>query len=140
SLAERAAEVAGTVAAAREHGEAIVLAELGQTNGDALFADAIASHLPGAFRLPAIASIEDITAAIAHARAFVATSPQGRSTALAFGVPTAPLEVNSALAIEPSVDERMRAQLEREVDAELDELAAIAARSWSERMAAGDPA
>src|SRR5207244_11510504 len=110
-----------------------------QTNGDALLADALASHLPGAFRLPAIASLEDIAAAIANARAFVGTSTQGRSTALAFGVPTWPLEANSALASEPSVDERMRTNLQHEVDAELDELAAIAERSWSDRIAASEP-
>jgi lipopolysaccharide transport system ATP-binding protein len=136
SLVEQAADIARALTEAREPSDEIVLAELSQTNGDAVFADAIAAHLPGASRLPAIASLEDITAAIAHARLFVGTSARGRSAALAFGVPTASLASDSALDLVASAEELSPAALHNEVDAAFDELAAIAEDSWSARAAA----
>ena len=48
----------------------------------------------GIFRVPSSASLVDLLAAIAHAQAFVGSSPHGRFTAQAFGVP----------AVEPSED------------------------------------
>jgi Polysaccharide pyruvyl transferase len=134
SLGERAVDIAGALKAAHDAGDAIVLAELSQPTGDAQFADAVAPLLSGVFRLPATASVEDITATIARARAFAGASPQGHSVALALGVPSLPIEASS-LDIKNSIDERTQARLQHEADAELDELASIAERSWSDRVA-----
>jgi hypothetical protein len=134
SLADRAAEIASALRVVSD--DELVAAELSETSGDRLFADAIAQRLPHARRLPAVASVEDITAAIAHARAFVAASPQGRSAALAFGVPTAPLTADSPLELPISTEERDTAPLQHDADVSFDELAEIAESSWSDRVAA----
>jgi hypothetical protein len=111
----------------------IVLAELSPSRGTAGLADAPTPHVPGVLRLPAQASLEDIVAAIANARAVVATSPQARATAHAFGVPV--MMPTGASTAEAAIDEAARARLEDQVDAELDVLAALAERSWSDRAA-----
>jgi hypothetical protein len=107
----------------------IVLAELRPNRGTAGLADAPVPHVGSVFRLPAHASLEDIVAAIAHAGTVVSTSPQAKATAHAFGVPVV------TPAEETAIDEAARARLQEQVDAELDELAAIAERSWSDRAA-----
>jgi hypothetical protein len=78
------------------------------------------------FRLPAQATVEDITAAIAHAQAVAGRSVT--SVALGFGVP--PLKDTHA-----AVD-----QLEAGLDAELDAIAELAERSWSRRAATDETA
>jgi hypothetical protein len=134
SLADRAAEIASALRAVSD--DELVLAELSETSGDRLFAEAIAQHVPNARRLPAAAGVEDISAAIAHGRAFVAASPQGRSAALAFGVPTASLTPDSRLELPINMEEPDPAALQHEADVSFDELAEIAERSWSDRVAA----
>jgi len=131
SIADRASEIAHEVGALNAP---IVLAELTGWRGDDLFADTIAPLLPDPpFRLPTQLTLEDITAAIAHARAFVGTSPAGHSTALAFGVPsTAPTE-GLALALRATAGESLVAELQDGMDSEFDELAALAERAWSAR-------
>lgn len=116
SIADRASEVAALDAS-------IVLVQL--TPGDGELADAIATLLPEPlFRLPAQVSLEDLTAAIAHAHAFVGSSEAGRSTALAFGVAA-------------GGKARLVAELQGRVDAELDRLAALAESAWTARTASG---
>ena len=66
----------------------VVLLETGPCHGDRRFTDALAPHLRRpAHRMPAGASIEDIAAAIAHARGFVGISLHGNVTAVVHGVP-----------------------------------------------------
>jgi len=66
----------------------VVLLETGPCHGDRRFTDALAPHLRRpAHRMPAGASIEDIAAAIAHARGFVGISFHGNVTAFVHGVP-----------------------------------------------------
>jgi polysaccharide pyruvyl transferase len=136
SLADRASEIASAIRKVSDPGDELVLVELSETRGDRLFANAIAGHLPGVRRLPESASLEDITAAIANARAFVAAAPQGRSAALAFGAPTAPLTADPTLVFPDGMKEPNPVPLQEEADASLDELAEIAERSWSARVAA----
>jgi hypothetical protein len=80
--------------------------------------------------LPTHLVLEDLVAAIAHARAFVAASAAGRAVALSFGIPP----------VDATVDESLRDELQRRVDAEYDALAALAERAWSARAASGSPA
>jgi Polysaccharide pyruvyl transferase len=136
SLAHRASEIAGTFKTVADAGEELVLVELSEASGDRLFANAIAEHLPGVRRLPASAGIEDITAAIAHARAVVASSAQARSAALAFSVATAALGADAPFDLPISTEQRNPVSLQQEADASFDELAEIAERSWSARVAA----
>ena len=145
SLAERGSEIVGALEAALKEDVDVVLVELSPARGESVFADAIAHRLGPLFRLPPQVSLEEIAAAIAKACAFVGTSPQGSSTALAFGVPAvmladSPAEelaaaVRLALDGDAAVDEPGRIELEQRVDAELDEVAAIAERSWLDRAA-----
>jgi Polysaccharide pyruvyl transferase len=70
------------------------------------------------FRLPTEVTLEDVTAAIAHAGAFVGTSAAGQATALAFGIPS---RAGS------------REELQARADSELDQLAALAEAEWAAR-------
>jgi len=66
----------------------VLVVEADPGRGDGAFADALAPHLPPTlFRLPAIATVEDVAAAIAHARAFVGSSAPAQALAYAYGVP-----------------------------------------------------
>ncbi len=149
--------------AAQHHpGLPIVLAALAPVQGDAEFADALASRIEGpVYRLPAEVTLEDLVAAIANARAFVGSSLHGYLTALAFGVPGALVSDGGQSALdafgEPAVDVRdtsrfaetiaatlrgeaavdadaMRA-LADTVDEHFDALAELAEESWSKRLA-----
>jgi hypothetical protein len=108
------------VFAARSDTEAVVVAEL-QPLRDSASADALPEGLNNAFRLPQHATVEDISAAIANAGLFVGTA---ESVAVAFGVPS------------PShPDPGPRGELQTRLDAELDAIAELAERSWSQRVA-----
>jgi polysaccharide pyruvyl transferase WcaK-like protein len=74
------------------HGELghppIVLIEIGPCHGDGAFLDALAASLPEpVHRMPAAVTLEDVTAALANARAFAGLSLHGSITALSYGVP-----------------------------------------------------
>jgi Polysaccharide pyruvyl transferase len=113
---------AGTSIAGRQIDGPVVLVELGPRE-----AETPEEQLPDTvFRLPAQASLEDIATAIAHARAFLCASPHGRATALSFGVPL--------------LDGEGETSCEQEVDTELDALAGLAERSWSDRADEATPA
>src|SRR5204862_7486308 len=75
------------------------------------------------FRLPSEVTLEDVTAAIAHAGAFVGTSAAGQATALAFGAPARASGQDVASA-------GSREELQERADAELDGLAALAEAEW----------
>ena len=106
---------AGTSVAGHHLDGPVVLVELGPGEHESPEA-----QLPDTvFRLPAQASLEDIATAIAHARAFLGTSPHGRATALSFGVPL--------------LDGESETAPEQDMDTELDALATLAERSWSDR-------
>jgi hypothetical protein len=123
--AKEAADVAHAVTT-RYAGEAVVLAELQPGCADAA-TDAIAAELGDVFRLPAHASVEDFTAAIAHARTFVGTAS---SVATGFGVPA----LHPSAILGPAPETGPLAELQARVDAELDTIAALAERSWSRRL------
>jgi hypothetical protein len=122
---KEAADVAHALTA-RYTGEAVVLAELRPGCDDAA-TDAIAAELGDAFRLPARASVEDFTAAIANARTFVGSAS---SVATGFGVPA--LHPSAILGAAPETGPL--AALQARVDAELDTIAVLAERSWSRRL------
>lgn len=72
----------------------IVLLETGPCHGDGDFADALSERLgPAAYRMPGDVALEDIAAAIAHARAFVGVSMHGTILAYVHGVPAATLNL-----------------------------------------------
>jgi hypothetical protein len=77
---------------------------------------AVESEAGEVFRLPEHATVEDVTAAIAYAGAFAGSA---RAVAAAFDVPTDPSLAAAELAVG--------------VDAELDTIAELAERSWSQR-------
>jgi hypothetical protein len=79
------------------------------------------------FGLPPQATLEDVTAAIAHARAVVSASAALRAAAASFGVPAA--------APGERLDGGSANDLQAGVDAELDELAAAGERAWAGRAA-----
>jgi Polysaccharide pyruvyl transferase len=88
-LAERAEELAATVATALERSPTpVVLLELGPGEGDGRLADALSRHpsIP-TFRLPSGAAVSDIAAVLAHSRAFLGTSARASVACSAFGVP-----------------------------------------------------
>ena len=71
----------------------IVLLETESGRGEAEFLDAIAPHLGDAvFRVPPSVALSDIAAVLAHARAFVGSSPSASLVAASFGVPALRLE------------------------------------------------
>jgi hypothetical protein len=89
ALAERADELAATVATALERSPIpVVLIELGPGGGDSRLADALLRH-PSVpiFRIPADAAVSDLVAVLSHARAFVGTSARASVACSAFGVP-----------------------------------------------------
>jgi hypothetical protein len=126
---DRAADLAHAVAAHFDSG-AIVLAEVQASHDDSRPADGTAAELGAVFRLPAHATLEDITAAIANAGVFVGTAS---SVATAFGVP-AFVPVGTPVVLQ-WVPEAESADLQARVDTELDAIAALAERSWSEQLA-----
>ncbi|HWN44767.1 MAG TPA: polysaccharide pyruvyl transferase family protein, partial [Thermoanaerobaculia bacterium] len=66
----------------------VVLIEIGPCHGDGEFLDGLAAHLPGPLhRMPGAVALEDVAAALAHARAYAGLSLHGVITAVAFGVP-----------------------------------------------------
>jgi polysaccharide pyruvyl transferase WcaK-like protein len=68
----------------------ILLLETGTCHGDAEFADALAERLDGrVLRMPESPTVEDIVAAIVHARGFAGISLHGNIVALASGIPNA---------------------------------------------------
>ena len=123
--AERAAETATNVAA-RFGTEPLVLLD-----PHSAFPEAEAAHVGDVFRLPRDASLEDITAAIASARAFVGGS-NATSVALGFGVPCL-TPAGAPVVLEPVPEPS--SELQDRVDAELDTIADLAERSWSMRAA-----
>ena len=88
-LAERAEELAATVATALERSPIpVILLELGPGEGDGRLADALSGHPSIAtFRLPSGAAVSDITAVLAHSRAFLGTSVRASVACSAFGMP-----------------------------------------------------
>ena len=91
---------------------------------------AIAAKTTRIFRLPAHASLEDITAAIANAQAVIGPTS---SVATAFGVP-ALVATGRDAAPELSQGPATLAELQTRVDAEFDTIAELAERSWSKRV------
>lgn len=89
---EIARGLAATVAASASL--PVVLLATGPCHGDERFADALARRLgpQGVQRLPACFVVEDVLAAIAHARAFVGVSLHGCITAFVHDVPFAVLD------------------------------------------------
>lgn len=66
----------------------VVLIEIGPCHGDGEFLDGLEEHLPGpVHRMPGAVALEDVAAALAHARAYAGLSLHGVLTAVAFGVP-----------------------------------------------------
>jgi len=77
----------------------IVLLETESGRGEAEFLDAIAPHLGDAvFRVPSSVALSDIAAVLAHARAFVGSSPAASLAAASFGVPVLRLESDGGRA------------------------------------------
>ncbi len=119
----RPADVAEVAGKAAGLGPPIAVVQLDGPARDEGVVDAIAALVPEQpSRLPAELTVEDVTAAIAQARAFVGTSAAGQAAARAFRV--------------QSEDDADPAGLQARVDAELDALAALAAEAWSARAAA----
>lgn len=170
AVAPHVEQVAATVSEAAQHhpGVPIVLVALAPARGDAEFAEALASRIPvPVYRLPAEVTLEDLVAAIANARAFVGSSPQGYLTALAFGVPGALVSaadpstldgfgawageqavanpadltetITALLRDDAEIDTRSVQVLADAVDEHFDTLAQIAEHSWSERLAGSEP-
>jgi hypothetical protein len=110
----------------------VVIVQGGRPSARAALAEAIASRSRDVYQLPVHATLEDITAAIATARTFVST-PEHRPLAASFDVPLAVPTSAEVLAAEPESAEELMAR----VDAELDTLAEIAERSWSESFERG---
>jgi len=72
----------------------VVLIEISPCQGDGDFLDGVAAHLPGpVYRMPGAVALEDVAAALAHARAFAGASLHGALTAMAFGVPAVILDL-----------------------------------------------
>jgi polysaccharide pyruvyl transferase WcaK-like protein len=82
-------------AALRDHPSApVVLLETGPCHNDGAFADALAARLPTrVHRVGKGATVEDIVAAIAHARAVACVSLHAAITAFVYGIPHAILNV-----------------------------------------------
>jgi len=97
--------------------ETVLLADL--EAGDAASTDEVEA-VGNLFPLPASATVEDVTAAIANAKAFVGPAS---SVATAFGVPSSA----------PNASDRV--DLQGRMDAELDAVAEFAERSWAKRAA-----
>jgi hypothetical protein len=111
----------------------IVIVRLRRPSASTALAEEIASRSRDVCQLPVHATLEDITAAIAAARTFVST-PEHRPLAASFDVPLAvPTGAEVELAAEPDLAEETEAR----VGAELDTLAEIAERSWSESFERG---
>jgi len=171
AVAPHLEQVAGAVSEVAQHhpGLPIVLVALAPARGDAEFADALASRIAApVYRLPAEVTLEDLVAAIANARAFVGSSPQGYLTALAFDVRSALVNVADASTLDgfgawageqavvvpadlagtitallrddAAVDTGSPQVLADAVDDHFDTLAEIAEQSWSERLAGSEPA
>jgi lipopolysaccharide transport system ATP-binding protein len=69
-------------------GASLVIAETGPCHGDDEFGNVLFSALPArTYRLPGIAGIEDLTAAIASSAGFIGVSLHGNITAFAYGRP-----------------------------------------------------
>jgi len=116
-----AAEIAGM---ATQLGAPVAVVALDASSGEDELADAIAPFLPEPpFRLPAELTLEDVTAAIAHARAFVGASAAADAVARAFGVPSRVATADVA-------------GLQETADSELDALAALAEDAWTVRATA----
>jgi hypothetical protein len=171
AVAPHLEQVAGAVSEVAQHnpGLPIVLVALAPARGDAELADALASRIAAPlYRLPAEVTLEDLVAAIANARAFVGSSPQGYLTALAFGVRSALVSVADASTLDgfgawageqavvvpadlagtitallrddAAVDTGSPQVLAGAVDDHFDTLAEIAEQSWSERLAGSERA
>ena len=103
AVAGHVEQIARAVSEAAQHhpGLPIVLAALAPVQGDAEFADTLASRIEGpVYRLPAEVTLEDLVAAIANARAFVGSSLHGYLTSLAFGVPGALVRASGPSALD----------------------------------------
>ncbi len=126
----------------------LVLIETGPCHGDGAFLDALAPALPGpVHRMPAAVSLEDVAAALAHARAFAGSSVSGCLTALAYGVPFVPIgqvaELPDALrrAFAPDRPAALQSLLQGmlpRIAASFDRLAEIAEWSWGDRVKRGE--
>jgi len=121
---ERAGAAAEVARTAMELGAPVAVVGLDASSGQDELADAITPLLPGPpFRLPAELTLEDVTAAIAHARAFVGASAAADAVARAFGVPS---KAATADVVE----------LQERAGSELDAVAALAEDAWAARAAA----
>ncbi len=131
-------------------GLAPVLAELHQD--DETFARPVAESLRGwgrVYRIPASASAEDVSAAVAAATAFVGSSPTGQLTALAHGRPAVPLISGAgkgqalpeafARAVKAGAGEATLVQVQTEVDSYIDRIARAAAATSRARHPDGLP-
>lgn len=154
-LVPRARSIARSlIRALRGRSIPIVLLETESGRGEAEFLDAIAPHLGDAvFRIPSSVALSDIAAVLAHARAFVGSSPSASLAASSFGVPalrldsdgraripeaarpddevaTLPVDADLAASVRRLVAARRREGLSRDVEQRLethfDRLAEIA--------------
>lgn len=99
-LVPRARSIARSlIRALRGRSIPIVLLETESGRGEAEFLDAIAPHLGDAvFRVPSTVALSDIVAVLAHARAFVGSSPSASLASASFGVPVLRLESDGGRA------------------------------------------
>ena len=100
-LVPRARSIARSlIRALRGRSIPIVLLETEPGRGEAEFLDAIAPHLGDAvFRVPSSVALSDVAAVLAHARAFVGSSPSASLAAASFGVPALRLESDGRAGI-----------------------------------------
>jgi hypothetical protein len=121
----------------------LVLLETDPCRGDGAFLDALAPALPGpVYRMPAAVSLEDVAAALAHARAFAGSSVSGRLAALAYGVPSVAIgpvaELPDALRGAFAPDQSTLKEMLPRIAASFDRLAEIAERSWGDGIKRGE--
>ena len=112
----------------------------GDGDGDGRFLDALTDRLAiPTFRIPPSVSLVDLLAAIGHARAFVGSSPHGRSAAQAFGIPAVgnseDLEASLSSALAAGRSSGPPPELERSLAARFNGVATAADEGLRRRLA-----
>ena len=120
----------------------LVLLELDSDSGEGEFLDAVARAMGSPVsRVPAEASFLDRLTVLAHARAFLGSSPSGRTAAAAFGAPSHELGDGApdAASIErllsaPRTPQDLPPEVATRLADHFDALARVAEQAWTTRL------